>query len=242
MVSLIDLPKYYAPQPLDFSPINKAIGFVADERQRDIANQRAERQLGMEEQKFSEDQRDRQIRRIGARAQAGLDLAAKGDIPGAKAWYDRHFTSPEFQDAIKKEGLDPNDYLGVMKAFHAQALGPREPRDPNDIAYRQAQARQANEHANYYKALWERIKAGVDQPPPNVDPTLGLGLDPDGKLVRINYPAQQPDGADTPALLPPTPFDVFRRPGEPRVENQVLGREQSIVGTEPTKKIGRAHV
>lgn len=85
----------------------------------------------------------------------------------------------------------------------------------------QAQAEQARAHAYLYR---EMAKArGAPQPQP-IDPTSGYGLNENGEL---SGPAR---AAPQPAPMPPTPFDNFR-PGGPRVESQVLGREQSSPGT-----------
>lgn len=123
--SFIDLPKYQTSPLLDLSPINSALGFASQQNQMNQQNARAERSLGMQEKQFSEDMRDRQIKRMGARASAILELK---DPAQQDALYQKHFASnPEFVKAAQENGLDLTDRNGVLKTVLSEALGPRDP-------------------------------------------------------------------------------------------------------------------
>ena len=125
--SFIELPKYQASPLLDLSPINNALSFASQQNQMNQQNARAERSLGIQEKQFSEDMRDRQIKRMGARASAILELK---DPAQQDALYQKHFANnPEFVKAAQENGLDLADRTGVLKTVLSEALGPRDPLD-----------------------------------------------------------------------------------------------------------------
>lgn len=133
MVALMKLPGYYVSPLLDLAPINEGLDSLAKRNQLDKQNERADKQMAMQEKQFSAQQQDRMRKLIAGRAQMIMD---EPDDAKAAALFQRHFASPEIQAAIKENGLDPADFRGVAKAFHAEALGPV---DPLERAKTQAQ-------------------------------------------------------------------------------------------------------
>lgn len=131
MVALMKLPGYHVSPLLDLAPINEGLDSVAKARQLaaqnarlDKQDARADEQMGMEKQRFTAQQQDRMRKLLAGRSQMILD---EPDDAKAAQIFQRHFSTPEIQAAIKENGLDPTDFRGVAKAIHAEALGPVDP-------------------------------------------------------------------------------------------------------------------
>ena len=137
MVALMKLPGFQVSPLLDLAPINEGLAAVSRRNQLDKQNERADKQMAMQEKAFTAQQQDRMRKLIAGRAQMIMD---EPDDAKAAALFQRHFASPEIQAAIKENGLDPADFRGVAKAFHAEALGPV---DPLERAKTQAQIESA---------------------------------------------------------------------------------------------------
>lgn len=185
MVSLINLPKYQTSPLLDLSPINDGLDTYARGQQVAKANERADKQMAMQEKQFSAQQQDRLRKLIAGRAQMIID---EPDDAKASAVYQRHFSSPEIMSAIKENGLDPADFRGVAKAFHAEAIGPRDPIEAEKAKLAIAGMRQSQGQAARMAPLEEEYRrAQIEQARQKVNPMKMQEVN--GKIVGI-----MPDG------------------------------------------------
>jgi hypothetical protein len=151
MAGFYPLPAYKAPEPLDFSPVERAVdnwhqakyrNALLDLRGRSEA--RADEEQGWQRQKFQQESDDRRSKALGAAAQSLLNMPPEQRGKALQAW---RMADKDFDSDLQTAGFHPDDVDSWAPVLLAKARGVQDPLDQEkaraDIDYTRARA-------NYY--------------------------------------------------------------------------------------------
>lgn len=226
------LPAYQINPMLDFSPVSKALTGYQNQMMKNDQLGLEDRQVSLREKEYGDNQKQKDIERVGRAAKMFLEMPANDPRrPAIGAGLLR--LHPNMPGELQKAGIDANDHDTVARFLQSQTSG----YDPLGEKFKQSQIEE-----NQAKSAYYRGRASIDQKerwkldpnrnvmvnsitgetrpiyagnnPASVDPLAGAGLDDDGNLVKpgqaggaqsFSHPAPNyvPQTGQTGAVPPP---------------------------------------